>query len=181
MTRPADRAALIALALPLALALVACGGSSKKASVTTTQAAATTPSTEAATTTSTTAAALSACDVVTKEQASALMQTTLLDGIHTPNADTDTCTYPGDPSGPTAQFEIFIGDGAKKYYDDDAVVLQHTFTDVPGIGDEAHEEDYALFFRKGTVWVVLRVTSLDDFTKFKPGLEALAKDVATKV
>jgi hypothetical protein len=178
MTRSFTRLTLVVFAVAT---LAACGGGSKNASGTTTTVAGTTPTTEAATTTPTTATALNACEVVTKDQADALMQTTLLDGLHSSTADVESCTYPGDPTGPTAQFEIFIGAGAKKFYDDDAITLHHTFTDVPGIGDEAHEEDFVLFFRKGTTWVALRVTSLDDFAKFKPGLEALAKDVAAKV
>lgn len=166
----------------LAFVFAACGGDdddSKSAEPTTVADATTT--TVAATTTPTTAAALNACEVVTQQQAEAILQTKLLEGLHTSNADDDTCTYPGDPTGPTAQFEIFIGAGAKKFYDDDATVLQHPFTDLPGVGDEAHQEDYAIFFRKGDTWVALRVTSLDDYSKFKPALEALAKDVATKV
>ena len=60
-------------------------------------------------------------------------------------------------------------------------VDQHAFTDVPGLGDESHEEDFALFFRKGSTWVALRLTSLHDFSTFKPRLEALGKDVASRV
>jgi len=108
------------------------------------------------------------------------MMTKLQPGVHTHTSDVDSCTYSGDPNGPTAQFEVFIGAGAKKFYDDDAITLQHTFTDVTGTGDEAHEEDGALFFRKGDTWFALRLTSLDDWSKFKPGVEALAQDVAAK-
>jgi hypothetical protein len=185
--RPLRTAAVSICIASLAFTAVACGGDDDddKGAAPTTEATgaadATTTVPPDASSTPATLAMPNACEVVTKEQADALMQITLLDGTHSNTVDTDSCTYPGDPNGPTAQFEIYIGAGAKKFYDDDAVVLQHTFTDVPGIGDEAHEEDYTLFFRKGDRWVALRITSLDDFTKFKDGLEALAKDVATKV
>ena len=76
---------------------------------------------------------------------------------------------------------MFVGAGAKKFYDDDNNVLHHTFTDVPGLGDESHEEDYTVFFRKGTTWVALRLTSLDDFSTFKARLEDLAKNVAGRI
>jgi hypothetical protein len=109
------------------------------------------------------------------------MGTTMLEGVPVENSDTDTCTYAGDPNGPTAQLEVFVGDGAKKFYDDDLNVLQHTFTDVPDLGDEAHEEDYTIFFRVGSTWVALRITSLDDWTSFRARAQALAQEVAAQL
>jgi hypothetical protein len=167
----------------LVVALGACGGSSKPAASTATVTA---PSSTASTTTpeattTTVPATLDSCKLVPKAQAEAVIGTKLQDALQVSNSDVDSCTYPGDPTGPTAQVEVFVGAGAKKYYDDDNDVLHHTFTDVPGVGDESHEEDYALFFRKGTTWVALRLTSLDDFSTFKPRLEALAKNVAGQI
>ncbi len=171
------------MCLPLVVvALTACGSSSKKSADTPTTDAPTTTATAAPETTTTAAAAkLDACALVTKTQAESVIGTPLQDALSVANADVDSCTYPGDPTGPTAQVEVFVGAGAKKFYDDDNTVLQHTFTDVPGLGDESHEEDYALFFRKGTTWVALRLTSLDDFSTFKLRLEALGKDVASRI
>jgi hypothetical protein len=169
--------------LPLVVvALSACGSSSKKSSATpATDVPTTTVTTAPETTTTTAPAKLDACALVTKAQAQSVIGTTLQDGVSVANADLNSCTYAGDPSGPTAQVEVFVGAGAKKFYDDDNTVLQHTFTDVPGLGDESHEEDFALFFRKGSTWVALRLTSLDDFATFKPRLEALGKDVASRI
>jgi hypothetical protein len=124
---------------------------------------------------------LNSCELVTKAQAETVMGTKMQEGVHVANPDLDTCTYAGDPSGPTAQFEVFVGAGAKTFYDDDNTVLQHTFTDVPGLGDESHEEEFALFFRKGTTWVALRLTSLDEFSLFKTRLEDLGKEVAAQI
>jgi hypothetical protein len=163
------------------LALGACGSSSKTATPPSTEQQATTSVTAAPTTTTTTPAQLDSCALVPQAQAEALIGTTLLAGMHTSTSDVDSCTYPGDPNGPTAQVEVFIGSGAKKFYDDDNDVLHHTFVAVPGVGDESHEEDYTLFFRKGTTWVALRITSLDDFSMFQPRLEALAKDLASRI
>jgi hypothetical protein len=88
-----------------------------------------------------------------------------------PSAPT-SCTYIGDPTGPLAQVEVYVGAGAKKFLDIDKQ-LNHTFTPVKGIGDEATEEPATLFFRKGTTWVAIRLTSLDAFETLRPGLEAL--------
>jgi hypothetical protein len=167
----------------IVFALSACGSSSKPAAAPTTAA----PTTEAPAETTAVAAttiapaSLNACELVTKAKAETLIGTKLQDALHVSNSDVDSCTYAGDPSGPTAQVEVYVGAGAKKFYDDDNTVLQHTFTDVPGVGDEAHEEDSSLFFRKGATWVALRLTSLDDFSTFKTRLEDLAKDVATQI
>jgi hypothetical protein len=160
----------------------ACGGSSKKS--TTTTVAPTAPATAPPTTTETAtipAAVPQACQLVTKPEAETVMGTTLLDGTPVANPDINSCTYAGDPNGPTAQFEVYVSPGAKKFYDDDHDVLQHTFADLPGVGDEAHEEDFNIFFRKGTNWAALRITSLDDWSIFKPRAEKLAKDLAAKL
>jgi hypothetical protein len=176
---------LVRIGLPLlAIALGACGSSSKPSASSTSTGPTTTATTEVSTsTTSTTLAPVipDACTLVTKAQAEAAIGATLEAGIKVANADVNSCTYPGDPNGPTAQVEVFVGAGAKKFYDDDNRVLHHTFTNVPGLGDEAHEEDYAIFFRKGSTWVALRLTSLDDFSTFKARLEALATNVAAQI
>jgi hypothetical protein len=177
MTRNRPR---IALAIVVVAALGACGSSAAK-SQTTTQPAETTTVTGAPTTATTAPANLDSCALVPLAQAEALIGTKLQPGLHVSTTDVDSCTYPGDPNGPTAQVEVFIGAGAKTYYDDDNNVLHHTFTDVPGLGDESHEEDYNVFFRKGTTWVALRVTSLDDWSTFKARTETLAKDLASRI
>ena len=138
----------------IVVALAACGSSSKSSGPTanvTAPSTTTTSATDAPTTT--TPAVIDACKLVTKAQAEAAIGTKLTDPLQVSNSDVDSCTYPGDPTGPTAQVEVFVGAGAKKYYDDDNTVLHHTFTAVPGLGDESHEEDYAVFFRKGSTWV----------------------------
>jgi hypothetical protein len=173
---------LVRIGLPLlAIALGACGSSSKPSTSSTSTEPTTTATTEATTSTTAVAAIPDACTLVTKAQAEAAIGTALQVGIQVANADVNSCTYPGDPNGPTAQVEVFVGPGAKKYYDDDNDVLHHTFTDVPGLGDEAHEEDYAVFFRKGSTWVALRLTSLDEFSTFKARLESLATNVAAQI
>jgi hypothetical protein len=100
-------------------------------------------------------------------------------GVPSEGGDTDSCSYTADPNSPgVAQFELYIGPGAKKIYEVDA---DHDFTDVPGLGDEAHEEDYYLFFRKGTLWVALHIVVLADYSEFKPAMQALAKELADKI
>jgi hypothetical protein len=80
-----------------------------------------------------------------------------------------------------AQVEVFVGDGAKKYLDIDRDTLGHMFDAVPGIGDEAFIEENVIFLRKGTTWVALRLTLLNDAAENRPRLEALAAKVAGRL
>ena len=182
MRRTATVVETLAASLVAVVALAACGSSAKPAAAppATTSSATNAPATAPASTTSV-PTTFDSCALVTQAQADALIGTKLEPPLHVSTTDVNSCTYPGDPNGPTAQVEVYIGPGAKTYYDDDNNVLHHMFTDVPGLGDESHEEDYALFFRKGPTWVALRVTSLDPFSTFKPRLEALAQDVASRI
>ena len=95
------------LGIPLfVVALGACGSSSKTSARTpTTEAPKTTPATEARVSTTTAPAVLDACALVPKAQAEAVIATKLQDGTRVSNSDVNSCTYPGDPSGPTAQVE----------------------------------------------------------------------------
>lgn len=180
------RFAISCLCVAGALALTSCSssGSSKSAAPTTTAAASEPGTTAAEPPTQTTIAGASAlpkaCELVTKAQADALMATTMLDGVAVEDPGVNSCTYSGDPNGPTAQLEVYASESAKNIYDDD-VSLQHSFADVAGLGDESHEEEFAIFFRKGANWVGLRISSLDEWSTFKPRAEALAKEIAAQI
>ena len=113
------------------------------------------------------------CKVVTRDEAEALARTTLQAGVLVEGEDA-SCTYSGSPTGPTAQVEIFTGDGAKKYYDVDKS-LNHEFTTVTGIGDEAYLEEFTIFARKGTTWLAIHLVRLDDAEPYNEPLKNLAR------
>jgi len=147
------------------------------ASVDTSSAAAPTETTEAAPPT------VDACELLTLADAQTLAGTPLDPGVAgTPQnpPQNPQCTYTGPPTGPTAQVEIYVGDGAKKFYDID-VELAHEFTPVPGIADEAHVEENAIFFRKGTTWVGLHLVLLNDPAVNRAPLESLARTIAARL
>lgn len=179
------RTALTAiLTVPLALtaltALTACDDDPAPASSTTQPPAAggtASPTPAAATTTA--AAALKACALLPKKDAEALADSPLNAGIEGPEA-APSCMYTGPVSGPTAQVEIYVGDGAKKYYDIDRT-LNHTFTPFTGAGEEAYAEDDAVFFRKATTWVAIRLVRLDDPALHRDPLQNLARQVAGRL
>jgi hypothetical protein len=90
------------------------------------------------------------------------------------------CEWDSDPNGPTAQVQINVGDGAKKFYDTEKL-LDHKLVDVPGLGDEAHQEDGAVFFRKGSTWVALSIVDLADDPGIPQRLSTAAKVIAGRL
>ncbi|NUT21834.1 MAG: hypothetical protein HOV77_21885 [Hamadaea sp.] len=116
------------------------------------------------------------CKLLTKADAEKLTRTPLDDAV----AVLETCTYTGPVTGPTAQVEIYVGDGAKKMLDVDRD-LQHAFTPVTGAGDEAYLEDGVVFVRKGETWVAIRLVLLNDPAANRIPLENAARTVAGRL
>ena len=147
-------------------ALVAVGGcgddTPKAASTSPAPTSSEVSETTVASTTSAVAALPNPCELLPIGAAEQLLPgATLLPGVEAGQGDNISCTYTGDPNGPTAQVEVFVGAGAKKSLDIDKDSLAHDFTQPPGIGDEAWLEADNIFLRKGTLWVQLRVVTLD--------------------
>ncbi|MEV0267986.1 hypothetical protein AB0H43_04350 [Hamadaea sp. NPDC050747] len=123
-----------------------------------------------------TAALPDPCKLLPKADAEKLARTPLDAAV----ASEGSCTYTGPVTGPTAQVEIYVGDGAKKMLDIDRD-LQHAFTPVAGAGDEAYLEDGAVFFRKGELWVAIRLVLLNDPAANRVPLETAARTVAGRL
>ncbi|MEV2238272.1 hypothetical protein [Micromonospora sp. NPDC049891] len=157
--------------------LAACGGGAEPA-------AAPPPPTEVAepvapteaTEPSAEAPAVDACALVSKADAEKLAGTPLDDAVPV----RDTCRYTGPVSGPVAQVEVYVGDGAKKILDVDRD-LDHEFETLSGIGDEAYLEDGAVFVNAAGVWVAIRLVRLDDPAKYHKPLTELARTVAGRL
>lgn len=168
---------LIAI-LGLHLLLSGCGGKpsapADSAPAPTTQTPAEPPATGPAT-----PQAIQVCELLPLEDAQVVAGTALAPGTEGP-AHSPSCTYTGPASGPLAQVEIYVGDGAKKFLDIDRE-LNHLFTPVPGIGDEAHEEENAIFFRKGATWVAVRLVRLNDPAENREPLKAAATKVVGRL
>ena len=179
------RLRLLALALVACVALVAaagCGGDDDDpaaAGPTTTRAPVASDATADPTTTSALSGPVDPCTLVTKTNAEAIAVTPLDDGVPIV-METSSCTYSGPVTGPTAQVEVYIGPGAKKYLEVDQS-LQHELTPVTGVADEAYLEDFAIFFRKGDTWAMLRLVRLDDAPPYNERLTNAARDLATKL
>jgi hypothetical protein len=104
-----------------------------------------------------------ACALLTVDEAKELTRTELGpgSGAGVENGAATLCQFVAPPTGPVAQVEVFVGDGAEKILDIDRR-LEHVITPLPGTGDEAYEEDGQVFLRKGTVWASVRLVRLND-------------------
>lgn len=114
-----------------------------------------------------------------KPEAEALAGTPLEDGVES-ETNTTQCLYADPTSGPVAQVEVFVGNGAKKFLDIDRE-LAHEFTEVPGIGDEEHAEDNAIFARVATTWFAVRLVRLNDPAENAPALISAVRAVADRM
>lgn len=92
----------------------------------------------------------------------------------------ESCTYTAPVTGPTAQVEVYVGDGAKKYLDIERE-LGHEVRPLAGVGDEAHLTAEAFFIRKGDVWVAVRLMRLNDPQENREPLRSLARTVAGRM
>lgn len=117
------------------------------------------------------------CELLTPAEAEKLARTPLGKGVISPNRESPSCTYTGPVSGPTAQVELHLGPGAKKYFDIDNELAPRP--KLPGLADEAYtyEEGFTVYFRKGTIWVVMRLVRLDDHPHYMKTLISLAHTV----
>jgi hypothetical protein len=139
------------------------------------QEATTAPPTQDATSASA-RASVDPCMLVTKQEAEQLAGTPL----DSAKPVRETCTYTGPVTGPTAQVEVFVGDGAKKYLDIERD-LGHELRPLGGVGDEAYAENEAVFVNKSGTWVSVRLVRLNDPAENRKPLEDVGRTVAGRI
>ncbi|MEU9508141.1 hypothetical protein AB0D32_17905 [Micromonospora sp. NPDC048170] len=122
------------------------------------------------------AAAPDPCALVSKREAEQLAGTPLDDA----NPVRETCTYTGPVTGPTAQVEVFVGDGAKKFLDIERD-LGHELRPLPGVGDEAYATHEAVFVHQAGRWASVRLVRLNDPEENQAPLERVARTVAGRL
>ncbi|OLT16104.1 hypothetical protein BJF78_15235 [Pseudonocardia sp. CNS-139] len=173
----ARRLAVAAAALAVVAALAGC------ATVTGTPSAADPAATTDAadvgaeeTTAAPAAAAPDACALISEAEAEVVAATPLDE----PVAGPDACWWTAPVTGPTAQVEVYVGDGAEKILDIDRE-LGHDLRPLPGVGAEAYSQGSSVFFQVDGTWVAILVVRLDDPEVIRGPLEALAGAVAGRI
>ncbi|MGV9766786.1 hypothetical protein [Micromonospora tulbaghiae] len=121
-------------------------------------------------------AAPEACALVSKAEAERLAGTPLDE----PVVAGQSCTYTGPVTGPTAQVEVYVGEGAKKYLDIERQ-LGHEMRELAGTADEALLTAEGFFLRKGELWVAVRLVRLNDPQENRAPLERLARTAAGRM
>jgi hypothetical protein len=119
------------------------------------------------------------CSLITQDEADGMVNSKLLDPL--PQGEPPVrCVWPTPLEGPTAQVEIDVGDGAKKFLDVEKL-LEHQLDPVPGLGDEAVIENDTLFFRKGDLWLAIHVVGDTTTDKLRKPMETEAAIVLTRI
>jgi hypothetical protein len=119
------------------------------------------------------------CSLITQDEADGMVNSKLLDPL--PQGEPPVrCVWPTPLEGPTAQVEIDVGDGAKKFLDVEKL-LEHQLDPVPGLGDEAVIENDTLFFRKGDLWLAIHVVGDTTTDALRKPMETQAAIVLTRI
>jgi hypothetical protein len=122
------------------------------------------------------------CSLLTQSEAETLAGTKLMAGIESGASDAKTlCQYVGPTTGPEAQVQVLVGDGAKKVLDIDRDVLKHPFTTLTGVGDEAYQEDDNVFIRKGATWASINLVLLNEPAQNVKPMQTAAREVARRL
>lgn len=189
MTRQSTRRAAALLMATVGCALTTgCGSSSSNSSGGTglfgpSQLASSAPSSTAAAS-STPASLPDACSLLTQTEAEALAGTKLMAPVAAGPAGSGQntlCQFVGPTTGPTAQVEVFVGDGAKKQLDIDRDTLKHAFTSVPGIGDQCLQEDDFIFVEKHGLWASINLVLLNDPKQNVQPMQTAIKQLADRL
>ena len=126
----------------------------------------------------------SACSLLTLAEAEKVAGTPLMKpvgaGANAAGAFVQ-CQFTGPTSGPTAQVEVYVGDGAKQQLHIDRDNLKHAFTSVPGIGDQCLQEEGFIFVEKNGLWASIRLVRLDDSKLHVIPLQTGMKEVAARL
>jgi hypothetical protein len=119
-----------------------------------------------------------ACSLVLPAEAEQLAGIPLDDAVPAKRS----CRYTAPPSGPVAQVEVYVGDGAKKQLDIERQ-LGHELQPITGAGDEAYiwVDGTMVFVSRSGLWFSIRLVRLDDPAGYREPLESLARTAAGRI
>ena len=129
-------------------------------------------------------ASIDACSLLTHAEAEKLAQTPLMKAIQAGETSAGgfvACQITGPTTGPTAQVEIYVGDGALQQLQIDRDKLKHTFTTVPGIGDRCLQEDGFIFVQKNGLWASIHLVRFNDARQNIPLMQAAIRELSARL
>jgi hypothetical protein len=118
-----------------------------------------------------------ACKLLTRSEAQVLVGIKL----QRPNDLGRACMYTGYPTGPLAQVELYVDSSIPRTLQIDRTVLHHKFWPVPRLGDQALEEEWNIFVRKGSVWITIHLVRNDAWPQYRTRLERAARIAISRV
>ena len=119
-----------------------------------------------------------ACKLVTRPEAQRLLGLKLQPAN---NLGGRGCVYTSYPTGSPGQVEVYVDSTIPRTLQIDREVLHHKFWKVPRLGDQALEEEWTIFVRKGTVWITIHVTRLEPWPLYRKRLEQSARVATSRV
>jgi hypothetical protein len=123
------------------------------------------PANSDATSSAVAAAAPDACSLLTQAEAEQIAAAKLMKPVAAGELSSGAhvmCEWTGPSSGPIAQVEVYVGDGAQQQLHIDRDNLKHKFTMLPGIGDQCLQEDGFIFVHKNGLWASMHLVRLND-------------------
>jgi hypothetical protein len=110
------------------------------------------------------------CKLLTTAEADAALGLTM----QKPDNYGDFCSWVADFNGPSGHLDLFLDTQTPRALLIDRH-LHHKFHSVRGIGDQAFEEDWNIFVRKGTTWLFVNMERLDDPALYAKRMEHVAR------
>jgi hypothetical protein len=116
------------------------------------------------------------CKLLSRTEVQALIQLK----VQAPDNYGTSCSWVADFNGPSGQVQIFLDTTTPRALRIDRK-LHHRFRSIRGIGDQAFEEDWNIFVRKGPVWMYLSLVKTDDPGLYAKRLERAARLAVSRI
>jgi hypothetical protein len=123
-----------------------------------------------------TAAVPPACKLLTRAEAQTLAGIKLEPPVGYPT----NCTYSSYPTESVGQVSIYVDSTVPRTLRIDRA-LHHTIWSVPRLGNQAFEEQWHIFVRKGSVWLTINLVRIDVWPPYRKRLEHAAAIAISRV
>jgi hypothetical protein len=126
-------------------------------------------------------AAINPCELVTKEEAEAILGIPVEEAREATGSETRSCTYHAPVTGPVGKVDVYVGQGAANILGVNRDLLSHGFTEVDNLGDEAYEKPFEFYFRRDHLWFFIGVVRLVPADQIQDAVEEAARRAESRV